>query len=102
MRRVELVYFAGCPHVEGARAQLRAALREVGLVEAWTEWDVNAVDAPEHVRGHGSPTILVEGVDVSGTGPIGGASCRVYAGSEVRGAPAVRTIVDALRASPRA
>jgi hypothetical protein len=53
---------------------------------------------PERVRGYGSPTILVEGQDVSGAGEIDGtASCRVYATSEgLRGVPSVEEIALAL------
>lgn len=94
--RIELVFFAGCPHVEAARGQLRAALRACHLAEEWTEWDVEATNAPAHVRGYGSPSILVDGVDVSGIGPVSGGSCRVYADSEVRGAPSVAALVSAL------
>lgn len=94
---VELLYFPGCPHIDAARSQLRAALRLVGRDEAWTERDVTAADAPAHTRGYGSPTILVDGLDVSGVGPCAGQSCRVYADSEVRGAPSIAMIVAAMR-----
>ena len=96
---VELLYFPGCPHVVAAREQLRRAFTAAGLAASWTEHDVTA-DAPAHVRGYGSPTILVDGCDVAGAGPVEGASCRVYAGSEVSGAPPLEAIVAALRGAP--
>ena len=97
MTTVELLHFPGCPHVGTARAQLRRAFAAVGLPSVWSEHDVTADDAPAHVRGYGSPTVLVDGRDVMGAVPVEGASCRVYAGSEVPGAPPLEAIVAALR-----
>lgn len=86
--RVELLFFPGCPHVDAARAQLRAALEAVGLPAEWSESD----DA----RGYGSPSILVDGVDVLGALPGAGTSCRLYRGTELPGAPSLAAIVRAL------
>ena len=96
---VELIHSPDCPNVPAAREQLRRALREVGLPEAWKEHDLSADDVAEHARGFGSPTVLVDGRDVSGGLPSAGATCRVYAGSEQRGAPPLAAIVAALRGS---
>ncbi|TAK30178.1 MAG: hypothetical protein EPO40_08680 [Myxococcaceae bacterium] len=101
MSDVELIYSPDCPNVSAAREQLRRALREVGLAEAWREHDLSAHDVAPHARGFGSPTVLVDGRDVSGGLPSDGATCRVYAGSEERGAPPVGAIVSALRGPPR-
>jgi len=49
------------------------------------------------VRGFGSPTILVDGEDVSGAPSDEAASCRVYLGSDVRGVPSLETIIQALK-----
>jgi hypothetical protein len=91
---VELVYFAGCPHVEAARAALRVALGRAGLAPVWQEWDQAMPGAPAHVHGLSSPTILVAGRDVTGAeaGAIGRA-CRAD------GIPAPEVIVAALRAA---
>lgn len=88
MPRVELIYFVGCPHIEAARTQLRAALEEAGLPVEWTESD----DA----RGYGSPSILINGVDVLEAQQGAGNSCRVYRGSEVPGSPPRAAILRAL------
>jgi hypothetical protein len=96
---VELLFFPGCPHVPAAREQLRRAFAAVGVPAVWTEVDVTAENAPASVRGYGSPTILVDGQYVAGTAPAEGSSCRIYAGSEVRGVPPLEAIVAALRAS---
>jgi hypothetical protein len=87
--RVELLFFPGCPHIDGARTQLTTALAQVGLPASWTERD----DA----QGYGSPTILVNGVDVMGALPGHDASCRLYVGTEVPGAPPLAALLSALR-----
>ncbi|MCY1059000.1 hypothetical protein [Nannocystis sp. SCPEA4] len=94
---IELLYFPGCPHVPAARAQLAKALERVGLPASWVEHDVSADAVPAHVRGYGSPTILVDGQDVAGGSPADGSSCRLYPESETPGAPSLRVILAALR-----
>jgi hypothetical protein len=51
---------------------------------------VTAENAPEHIRGYGSPTILVDGRDVEGLPPGDAPSCRY-------GVPRFETILAALR-----
>ncbi len=97
---VELLYFAGCPNVAPARVQLQQTLIVAGLPARWSEHDVSADDAPLHTRGYGSPTILVNGRDVSGGSPVEGTACRLYPGSEVPGVPSQAAILAALRQSP--
>jgi hypothetical protein len=76
-RTVELVFFEGCPNVPAARANIRASLEGAGLRAEWTEWDLLAEEAPARVRGYASPTILVNGKDVTGAGPQNAAlACR--------------------------
>lgn len=99
MTTVELVYFSDCPNVSAAREQIRLALSSLRLAPIWTEHDVASANTPLHARGYGSPTILVDGRDVAGETKGDGASCRVYPGSEIRGVPALETVIAALRAS---
>lgn len=94
--RIELLYFPGCPNVQAAREQLARALALAGLPPRWVEHDVSASDAPAHTRGYGSPTILVDGRDVSGGSPASGSTCRLYPGSDVPGVPPERAILAAL------
>jgi hypothetical protein len=77
---LELLWWEGCPSTEKALDELRAALADVGLGEAEIrtreiETDVEA----EQAGFRGSPTILIDGVDVAGAaeGDIG-LGCRVY------------------------
>jgi len=98
MPQIELIFDADCPNVALAREQLSQALAIVGLALHWKEWPSDDPKMPEHTRGYGSPTILVEGQDVSGAGQIDGTrSCRVYATTEgLRGVPTIKAIVSAL------
>ncbi|MBT8464894.1 MAG: MerC domain-containing protein [Deltaproteobacteria bacterium] len=99
MPRVELVYDSDCPNVPDARTQLLRAFEELDLPPHWQEWCFGEPEVPEHARGYGSPTILVDKQAVGGSGQIDGtASCRVYATAEgIRGVPGVEEIVAALR-----
>lgn len=102
---VELVYDADCPNVGAARAELLRAFGRAGLAPRWQEWRAGDPAAPPHVRGYGSPTVLVDGRDVAGEAPgAGGRSCRLYAGGDgaPRGAPPLAAIVAALRRLPPA
>ena len=99
MPRVELLCFPDCPHVAAARLQLERAFARVGLEPHWQELDMSAPDSPLPIRGLGSPTILIDGVDVSGALTAAGDSCRLYEGGS--GAPPLDTIVAALQASLR-
>jgi hypothetical protein len=78
---VELLWWEGCPSTERALAELREALRDVGLDDAEVrmreiETDADAAEA----RFLGSPTILVDGADLVGAAPgeAVGLTCRVY------------------------
>lgn len=90
--RVQLLFFPGCPHAEEARESIRAALDTAGLDGAWIEWDVSAPTTPKHLRGYGSPTVLVDATDVLGSGSeVEGTACRVG------GAPSPAEVLAALR-----
>ena len=101
---VALVYDETCPNVDECRTALRAALSAVGASPVWNEWDRNSASTPAAYRGFGSPTVLVNGHDISGPAtalPAHGNSCRIYPGDAGRstcGAPSVTTIVNALLA----
>jgi hypothetical protein len=64
---IEVRYFAGCPHAESARGLVRRCLENLGLEAPIEERDG---DYP-------SPTILVDGVDVTGSPASLGRACRV-------------------------
>jgi mercuric ion transport protein len=95
---VELVYDKDCPHVGAARANLLRAFEAAGVPAKWTEWEQSSSDTPAHLRGFGSPTVLVEGHDVAGAQPVEGlACCRLYETDDGRGGvPPVGLIAGAL------
>lgn len=99
MRRVELIYDPDCPNVEATRAQLRRALAEIGQSADWIEWNRTDPESPPHARRYGSPTILVDGVEIGGSAEGGANCCRVYLGADgrLRGVPRVSSIVTALQ-----
>ena len=85
--RIELVYFEGCPNASQARANLREAVEASGRALTWSEWDLMEESTPAGFRRFGSPTVLVNGADVTGEN-VGTAAmaCRVD------GVPSVATI----------
>lgn len=86
MPLVEFIYDGGCPNAAAARKQLLHAFSNAGVRATWTEWDGTDPDIPDHAKRHGSPTILVDGRDVSdGT---------------TSGVPPLDRIVAALESSP--
>jgi hypothetical protein len=104
MPKVELIYDADCPNVEAARQQLRRAFQELSQSPAWEEWDRGAPSSPPYARQYGSPTILVDGKDVSRVSPSDGADCcRVYRSEHygLQRVPPIETIASALRNSAR-
>ena len=93
---VEFLAFDGCPlapnalrHLERAVDQLRGrmiiAIRHVDLMDPAT---------PELMKRWGSPTILLNGRDISGTEPGDANSCRIS--SSPGGVPSEKEIVTAL------
>jgi hypothetical protein len=91
---VELAYVEGCPNVAAARENLRLALMAAGFPPTWTEWEQGDPRSPESARRFDSPTILVNGQDVTGErAGVVAAACRTD------GAPSVAVIRSALAAA---
>lgn len=92
---IELVYFSGCPHVEQARQSLRDALNSSVAGSGWVEWDQLDPGAPTRIQGFGSPTILIDGADVTGLGRGNtGKACRA---DGVPTPAAIRVAIDKLK-----
>lgn len=98
---VQLLYFPDCPNVASARSALREALEKLADPPSVTEVDVTSPTAPAHLRSWGSPTILVDGVDVAGQHPTE-SCCRLYRDGERLGAPSAALIEAALERARRA
>lgn len=103
--RIELVTDSDCPNVEATRSVLRDALDALGLPLEWTEWDRAAGDCPPYAQRYGSPSVLIEGKDITGEeGGVGGNACRIYQDEAIGfvGVPNRRSMIRALiRASER-
>lgn len=76
-RRLQLLYFPGCPNWQLADERLRDAASPLGL--SIEHVLVTTTKAAERLSFRGSPTILIDGVDpfAAGDEPIG-LSCRIY------------------------
>jgi hypothetical protein len=94
---LEILYFEGCPHYEGAQALVKRVSDELGLSPEIRLLNVSDVDAAERLRFLGSPTIRVDGRDVEPGADERqefALACRVYdAGA---GLPDERLVRDAL------
>jgi hypothetical protein len=98
--RVELVYDLDCPNVQEARRALLRAFADADIPPSWTEWDRKSPASPASTQLYGSPTILVNGRDVTGVERAEGADrCRIYQSDSgaLRRVPPVSSIVAALR-----
>ncbi|MEA3412823.1 MAG: hypothetical protein U9R74_14975 [Pseudomonadota bacterium] len=98
--QIELVYEKTCPNIEAARSQLLLAFAKAGIQPRWQEWEVSSPEAPSHVHGYGSPTILINGRDVGGDMADGDDyCCRIYSHRDdaEKGVPPVPDIVHALK-----
>jgi len=103
MAEIDLIYDPDCPNAGQARTSLRRALEMAGLPGRWREWVRTDPQTPGHLRGFGSPTILVDGRDVAGGEPIDGTgACRIYQDESLqrRGVPSVSMIFAALHGKP--
>jgi hypothetical protein len=97
--QIELIYDADCPNVPAAREAIQAACRQAGMSGQWQEWDRASADVPDYVAHYGSPTVLVDGVDVAGGDSESDArACRVYRTheGEFTGVPPAETIAALL------
>ena len=101
--KVQLLTFPGCPHADAAREVLERALSLSGIRASIEEVDTVAPDTPELLKGWGSPTILIDGMDIEGQSTPGTASCRLYreATGHLRGVPPEAAIREAVTAAAR-
>ena len=88
-----------------ARGAIREALLAVGASIEWKEWERGVESTPAALRAFGSPTVLVNGTDVSDGGDEAAKadanSCRVYLDECgcVCGAPSAQQIANAINAA---
>lgn len=84
--KIEVLYFEGCPHILPTLDLLRQVAAELRLDVSIQEIEVDTSD-PEHGHAfHGSPTVLVDGLDLDpsvGKAPGGRIGCRIYGSTGV-------------------
>lgn len=102
-RKVEILYFEGCPHVELARARSIDAIAAANMVADLSLVAIrDEADATRH-QFTGSPTVRVDDRDVEQDvgGRTVGLQCRVYSvAGRLDGAPPASWIEAALRSAP--
>lgn len=96
--KIELIYEQTCPNVDAARALIKTACAQLGCSADWREWEVGDSQLPAYARGFGSPTILIDEVDVAGQ-PAGASDCcRIYPSEQgVQGVPVLEQMLQALK-----
>ncbi len=99
---VEILYFEGCPNSDIAFARVRQALASERAAADVRMVEVRDTDDAMARRFLGSPTIQVDGYDVEPDARLRGGygfMCRTYQtpGGTVDGAPALQTIIDAIK-----
>lgn len=101
--KVELLHIVDCPNTAVAEEHARAALDSLGLTDVPVELvTIHSEAEAANTRFGGSPTILVDGVDLFPTTPVRSLACRVYATETgYAGAPAAAQIDEALRGRRR-
>lgn len=79
---VELLGYPDCPNIPALRANLKAALAKLQRDCEFTDTNLDTLPDDDARRGYPSPTILVNGRDVSGpeAGGSAVAACRLFEG----------------------
>ncbi len=95
---ITLLYFDGCPNWELADQRLAQIAAEHPEVRV-TKQRVDTVEEAERMGFHGSPSILVDGVDAFAGPDAGvGLACRVYATPDgLAGAPTLELLRVVMR-----
>jgi hypothetical protein len=99
--QIDILYFEGCPNHTPTVARVTQIAAEMGLTVSLTEVQITTPEEAQQRRFLGSPTVLVNGVDIDPDARQEaryGLSCRVYPG--VSGLPPEAMIRVALQ-SPR-
>ena len=64
--KIQFLSFPGCPNADAARQALRGALEAHSFPRHFEEIDLTVESTQYELRAWGSPTILIDGVDVGG------------------------------------
>jgi hypothetical protein len=98
---VELLWWDGCPSYQDALDQLNRILREEGVDSNVELVEVTSDEQARRERFFGSPTIRIDGEDVSppGDGEPYSLTCRVYRtrGGQISAIPDAEDLRNAVR-----
>lgn len=98
MPHIQFLSFDGCPLAAAAQVALEHALQSCGLrADYYEAVDVLDPSTPESLATWGSPTILVNGHDVTGHAQGDAVGCRIYDTTDQ--VPTVESIATAIRNS---
>jgi hypothetical protein len=101
MKKIELLYWEGCPSHPEALELLRTVLAERGVALEVDVREVHTDAEAEVLRFPGSPTIRIDGRDVDPAGADGhpSLSCRIYhvEDGRVSPVPSRKQLEDALQ-----
>ena len=88
-RRVELLFWEGCPSHPEAKELVEDVLAELEIAAPIEVREVRTQEEAEAERFPGSPTIRVDGVDVDPAGAAGrpALNCRIYRRGDGRISP---------------
>ena len=98
---IDILYFEGCPNHVPTVERVKQIVADMGLAVTVAEVQITTPEDAQQRRFLGSPTVLVNGVDIDPTAHQQahyGLSCRVYPG--VAGLPPEDMIRAALHAPP--
>lgn len=76
--KIELYYFEGCPTYHEAKINLKAVLKELSIDD---EIDMILVESPDHaqeLKFQGSPSIVIDGIDLESKNDPALYGCRIY------------------------
>lgn len=96
--RVEILYFEGCPNHVPTVALAKRIVADLGVPADIEEVEITSPEDVERLRFLGSPTVLVDGVDIDPEARDRtdySYSCRMYSG--VSGLPPKEMLVAALQ-----
>jgi hypothetical protein len=99
--QIAILYFEGCPNHTPTVERVKQIAAEMGLTVPVREVPITTPEEAEQRRFLGSPTVLVNGVDIdphASQQARYGLSCRVYPG--VSGLPPDEMIRAALQSPP--
>lgn len=64
MKKIEFLYFSGCPNSEPTLNNLLEAIKELGINIDVQKIDVETLEKAKEVNFLGSPSIYVDGIDI--------------------------------------